>query len=173
MKRKLTILRLMVLVAMVAVGMAALRSNEQTLAAIVLAVTVFALCTSTLFALYHRGAWAGFAVFGWAVFLICQPHSAPAVGPVSLPMAMAYRVVFHVSDPVKFPWVSFRISGYPAIMADGDGKVILGAVQGNSAAFLGIVPVDSVRAGLCLLSMAAGAVGALVGGVIARHDRNN
>src|SRR3954451_12427357 len=81
MKGRPTVLGLMGFVAFVAIGMAALRSNDQTWAAVVLALTVSALCTSTLVAIYHRGAWAGFAVFGWALFLICQPHSAPTVGP--------------------------------------------------------------------------------------------
>ena len=135
MKGRPSVLGLMGLIAFVAIGMAALRSNDPSWAAVVLALTVSALCTSTLVALYRRGAWAGFAVFGWALFLICQPHSAPPIGATTLPMAMAYRVVFYVNDPAEFPWVSFQIPGYPAIMADGEGEPFLAAVKGNSASF--------------------------------------
>src|SRR4051812_4066852 len=106
MKPRSTLRGLMAFVAFFAVGMTALRSNDPLWAAVVLALTIATLCISTLIAIYSRGAWAGFAVFGWAVFLICQPHSAPTVGPISLPIAMAYRVVFFVSAPQQFPWVS-------------------------------------------------------------------
>ncbi len=157
------------LVALVAAAITALRSNDQISAAIVLALTISALCTSTLVAIYRRGAWAGFAVFGWALFLVCQPHSAPSVGPTSLPMAMAYRVVFYVSDPVEFPRVSFQIPGYPAIMTDGRGEPFLAAVSGGSAGGSGRIPINSLRSGLCLLSIVAGVVGALVGSFIARR----
>src|SRR5258707_5918306 len=127
MKAKATVLGLMGVVACFAVGLAAVHTNDEYTAAAVFAFTYFTLCTSTLFAIYRRGAWAGFAVFGWAVFLICQPHSAPPVGPTTLPMEMAYRVAFYVSGPIRFPWVSFQIPGYPAIMADGRGKPMLAA----------------------------------------------
>lgn len=169
MKAQPTILGLMGFIAFFAVAMAAVRTNDESWAAVIFALTGLTLCTASLVAIYRRGAWAGFAVFGWATFLICQPHSAPAIGPTTLPMAMAYRVIFYASDPVKFPWVSFQIPGYPAIMADGEGKPILGAVTGVSAGFLGMVPVNSLRAGLCLSSIVIGFIGAFVGGFIARR----
>src|SRR5262249_30293321 len=131
-------------------------------AAVVFVLTIFTLCTAALVAIYRRGAWAGFAVFGWVQFLIYQPHSAPALGPTPLPMAMAYRVFFSLGNPVAFPTVSFQIPGYPAIMADGDGEPFLAAVSGGSAGFLGRIPVNSLRAGLCLTSILVGFVGALV-----------
>ncbi len=169
MKARPTILGLMGAIALIAVGMAALRTNDELWAAVILALTVFILCTTALLGIYRRGAWAGFAVFGWAQFLICQPHSAPAVGPTPLPMAMAYRLFFHVGDPARFPTVSFQIPGYPAIMADGEGKPFMGAVGGGSATFQGMVPVNSLRSGLCLTSLLAGCVGALVGNFVARR----
>jgi hypothetical protein len=169
MKARLTILQVMGAVAFAVVGMAALRTNDELWAAVILALTVFTLCTAALFAMYRRGAWAGFAVFGWAQFLICQPHSAPALGPITLPMAMAYRIFFHVGNPAQFPTVSFQIPGYPAIMADGDGEPFLAAVSGGWAGFRGPVPVNSLRAGLCLTTILVGFVGAIVGGFIVRR----
>ena len=167
MKSQPTILGLMGVIAFIAVGMVALRTNDELWAAVIFALTVFTLCAAALVAIYRRGAWAGFAVFGWAQFFICQPHSAPALGPTSLPMAMAYRLFFRVGDPAQFPTVSFQIPGHPAIMADGDGKPFLAAVSGGSAGFRGMVPVNSLRAGLCLTSILVGFVGAIVGGFIA------
>jgi hypothetical protein len=163
-----SILGLMGCVAVIAIAMAALRSNDAAWSAVVLALTILALSTSTVVAVYRRGEWAGFAVFGWAMFSICQPHSAPPLGPTTLPMQMAYRVVFYVSDPVKFPWVSFQIPGYPSVMTDGDGNPFLGVIRGTSSGFRGMVPLNSLRAGLCLLCVAFGSVGAIVGGFVRR-----
>jgi hypothetical protein len=154
MKARLTILQVMGAVAFAVVGMAALRTNDELWAAVILALTVFTLCTAALFAMYRRGAWAGFAVFGWAI---------------TLPMAMAYRIFFHVGNPAQFPTVSFQIPGYPAIMADGDGEPFLAAVSGGWAGFRGPVPVNSLRAGLCLTTILVGFVGAIVGGFIVRR----
>jgi hypothetical protein len=97
MKAKPTILGLMGLIAFVAVGLAAARSNDELWAAVVFALTMFALCTASLVAIYRRGAWAGFAVFGWAQFLICQPQSALPVGPTSLSMGIACRLLPYIT----------------------------------------------------------------------------
>jgi hypothetical protein len=169
MKTRPTILGLMGCIAFIAVGMAAVRANDELWAALVFALTVFTLCTAALVAIYRRGAWAGFAVFGWAMFFICQPHSAPAIGPTPLPMLLAYRVFFYLGKPADFPTVSFQIPGYPAIMADGEQGIILAGVSGGSAAIRSRVPVNSLRSGLCLTSLLVGFVGALVGGFIARR----
>ncbi len=93
MKAKPTVLGLMGVVACFAVGLAAVRSNDEYTAAAVFAFTYLILCTSTLLAIYRRGAWAGFAVFGWAQFLICQPHTAPSLGPTSLSQGITYRIL--------------------------------------------------------------------------------
>jgi hypothetical protein len=76
MSRRPTLLGLMALVAYFAFGMAAVRSDNDHLPLTFLALTVSGLCTTTLLAIYRRGAWAGFAVFGWGWFLTCQPHMA-------------------------------------------------------------------------------------------------
>jgi hypothetical protein len=93
MKARPTVLGLMGVVACIAIGLAALRSNDEFSAAVVFALTYLVLCTSTLVAIYRRGAWAGFAVFGWAQFLICQPNTAPPVGATSLSNGIAYRLL--------------------------------------------------------------------------------
>jgi hypothetical protein len=84
-------------------------------------------------------------------------------------MAMAYRVFSSLGNPVEFPTAAYQIPGYPAIMADGQGKPFLAAVSGGSAGFRGLVPVNSLRAGLCLTSILVGFVGALVGAFIGRR----
>jgi hypothetical protein len=166
-----TILGLMGLIAVVAVGMAVLRGNNELVAAVVFALTVAALCTAALVAIHRRGAWAGFAVFGWAQFLICQPNAAPAVGPTSLSNGIAYRLLLHISNSTRFPPPLFGISGYPAIASDDDGRaVMLLAVSGGSASGVGFVPIHSLRAALCLSSIIAGFLGAFVGGFVARHS---
>jgi hypothetical protein len=71
------------LVAYLAIAMAAVRSNNDYWALAVMALNVSGLCTATVMAMYRRGAWAGFTIFGWAWLLICQPwHINPPVGIV-------------------------------------------------------------------------------------------
>jgi hypothetical protein len=171
MKAKPTILGLMGLIAFVAVGLGALRSNNELWAAVVLALTVFALCTASLVAIYRRGAWAGFAVFGWAQFLICQPQSAPPVGPTSLPMGIACRLLPYITPTRSMPPPSFRIGGYPAISSSPDGEPIMFFVfPGGASGFSGYLPVHTLRSGLCLTSLIVGLLGAIVGGSIDRRS---
>jgi hypothetical protein len=171
MKAKPTILGLMGLIAFVAVGLAAARSNDELWAAVVFALTMFALCTASLVAIYRRGAWAGFAVFGWAQFLICQPQSALPVGPTSLSMGIACRLLPYITPARNMTPPSFRIGGYPAISSDADGKPIMLVVFPSGAAISGgYLPVHTLRAGLCLTSLIVGLLGAIVGGFIDRRS---
>jgi hypothetical protein len=83
MVRRPTLLGLMGLIAYLEVAMAAVRSNNDYWALAVMDLNVSGLCTATVMAMYRRGAWAGFTVFGWAWLLICQPwHINPPVGLV-------------------------------------------------------------------------------------------
>jgi hypothetical protein len=171
MNAKPTILGLMGVIAFVAVGLAALRTNNELWAAVILALTVSALCTASLVAIYRRGAWAGFAVFGWAQFLICQPQSAPPVGPTSLSMGIACRLLPYITPVRSMPPPSFRIGGYPAIASDDNGEpMMLFVFPGGASRSGGYLPVHTLRAGLCLTSLVVGFLGAIVGSFVARHS---
>lgn len=159
------------LIVVFAVGLASVRANDEFLMATVLVSTIGLFSTASVIALYRRGAWAGFAIFGWASYLICQPHSAPSIGAATVPNMAAYRLASAISDPIKLPSISFRIGAYPAFFTDGDGNPMLLAVQGGSGARTVMVPVNSLRAGLCLLTLAVGLVGAIVGGWVGRRER--
>jgi hypothetical protein len=97
MLRKPTFLGIMIFIAYIAVGMAAIRSNDSIWALVVVYLTAFVLCFAALMAIHRRGAWAGFAVFGWAYFLIFQPNSALS-GPASLTLAVVTRLVIYFSN---------------------------------------------------------------------------
>ena len=92
MLKRPTLLGLMVLIAYLAVGMAAIRSDTEIWAGVVMYLTVLILCSATLVALHRRGAWAGFAIFGWAYFLILDPNAAER-SPVSVSMEVAHALV--------------------------------------------------------------------------------
>jgi hypothetical protein len=169
MRVRLTILGLMGLIAFIAVGLTALRNNNKFLTAGIFALTVSALCTATLLALYRRGPWDGFAVFGRAQFLICQPNSAPIVGPTSLSMEIVCRVLFFINTSPNLPDPSFKISGFPAIASDGNREPDFMAVLGGTGHTLGWLPVYSLRAGLCLSCIVVGFVGAIIGSLISRY----
>jgi hypothetical protein len=171
MSSRLTILKLMGAVSFIAVGMAALRANDEVWTFINFALTVSGLCTASVVAIYRRGAWAGFAVFGWAQFLICQPQSAPTVGPASIPVAIAYRLSSYVSTPTAFADPSFRIPGFPAIISDVHGKPYISSVVGGSTSGGGFVPIHSLRTVLCFSSIIVGFLGMIVGRFVAGSCR--
>jgi hypothetical protein len=93
-----TILGLMVLIAYLAVGLTAIRSDDKIWAAIVMYLTVFLLCSATLLAIHGRSAWAGFAIFGWAYFLLFNPNE-PDRWPGSISMILATYVVRFFRNP--------------------------------------------------------------------------
>jgi hypothetical protein len=97
MLKKPSLFGLMALIAYIAVGMAGIRSNEAIWAVFVMYLTVFILCSATVVAIDRRGAWAGFAVFGWAYFWIFQPNAA-VQGPTSVSMEVAARLVVSFTD---------------------------------------------------------------------------
>lgn len=169
MRSRPTILGLMGVIACLAVAMAAMRTNDEIWSAVTLTLTVAILCTAALIALYRRGGWAGFAIFGWAQFLICQPPSAPPLGPTSLSIGLACRFLPYIQAGAHPPDPSFRIPGYPAISSVDGEPMLMGVKSNGSATGTGFIPVHSLRAGLCLSSLIAGYFGALVGVYIARH----
>jgi hypothetical protein len=158
MKARPTILGLMGVIAFVAVGIAALRNDDGLSAAVIFALTVSALCTASLIAFYRRGAWAGFAVFGWAQFVICQPNSPSTVGPTSFSMGIAYRLLCSVNTETRDPAVSFT-PGFPTIRLDdwdGTPSLEIRSPTGRSSLLVGKVPIHSLCVGLCLSSIIVG-----------------
>jgi hypothetical protein len=71
---RFTLAALMGAVALVAVGLAALHSPTALWASLVILLALGAICGATVGAILRRGAgrgpWLGFAVFGWAYFLM-------------------------------------------------------------------------------------------------------
>jgi len=168
---RMTLLGLMSVIALMAVGMAAIVTNDEIAAAVFFTLTVSILCTATLIALYRPSAWAGgrwmgFVIFGWAQFWISQPHLAPPVGPTTLTMGLACRLITYATVRTNSFDPSFRIGGYPAISSDNNGNPALMAVIGGNAQNRGVVPVHSLRTVLCLMSLVSGSAGAIVGGVV-------
>ena len=170
MKTRPTILGLMGIVAFLAVGMASLRTNDELRAAVIFVLPVAALCTATLVAMYRRGAWAGFAVFGWAAFLISQPQAPPAAGPTSLPMGLVYQLLVIGRIPAVLPPAVLEVPAFTVIAEDVSGQPMLAFVSNVSTRPLGYVPIPTMRAASCLLSLVIGLVGAIVGGLIDRRS---
>ena len=170
MRARPTVLGLMAVVACFAVGLGAFRTNDEYTAAAVFAMTYLILCTSTLFAIDRRGAWAGFAVFGWAQFLICQPNTAPPVGATSLTNRIAYRLLIrsHGTEQ-EFPPLTIEPIEFTRVMDVGDGKPILVSEAKQTGRLRGSIPVHGLRACLCLSSLLAGLLGAAIGGLISRR----
>jgi hypothetical protein len=170
MKARPTVLGLMGIVACVAVAIAAIRTNDEFTAAAVFALTFLILCTSTVVAIYRRGAWAGFAVFAWAQFLICQPNTAPPLGATSLSNGIAYRLLIrHHGTGQEIPRLTYQPPEFTTVLDVGDGKPILVSESKQVHSARGFIPVHGLRACLCLSSLLAGLLGAAVGGLIARR----
>src|SRR5689334_19088765 len=121
-----SVLGLMGVVACIAVALAVVRSNDQFTAAVIFVVTYLILCTSAVVAIYRRGSLAGFAVFGWAQFLICQPNTAPPVGATSMSNEMAYRALIHLhGTKLESARLPYRPSEFTTVMDVGDGRPML------------------------------------------------
>jgi hypothetical protein len=75
MKPRVTILGLMVVVALVATSLVALRSTLEIWAGAYFSLTVVLLCTAipgmTFRRSIRRAFWAGFASFGWTYLVLC------------------------------------------------------------------------------------------------------
>ncbi len=174
MRARPTVLGLMAVVACFAVGLAALRTNDEYTAAAIFAITYLILCTSTLLAIYRRGAWAGFAVFGWAQLMICQPNTAPPVGATSLTNRIAYRLLirYHGTGQ-EIPPLSNQPQEFLSVIDVGDGKPALVSqskrVVGQTFVYRGQIPIHGLRACLCLSSLLAGLLGVAVGAFVARR----
>jgi len=123
-----TLLGLMLLIAYLAVGLAAIRADEAVWAGVIVYLTVFILSSATLIAIHRRGAWAGFAVFGWAYFLILDPNAAER-GPASVSMIVAYAAARSFIRS-NVPDYSLRAGLSMASVAMG----LLGAVIGGRVA---------------------------------------
>jgi hypothetical protein len=82
---RFTLAALMGAVALVAVGVAALRSPTALWASLVILLALGAICGATVGAILRRGpgrgAWLGFAVFGWAYFLMTLSPWGGCPGP--------------------------------------------------------------------------------------------
>ena len=169
MKARPTVLGLMGIVGCVAVGLAAVRHNDEFTAAAVFALTFFILCTSALIAIYRRGAWAGFAVFGWAQFLICQPNTAPALGTASLPNRLVYLVLIQHVTRQRLPPPTDQLPKVTRVFEIEDGKPILVNQSKMGASIVGFIPVHGLRTFLCLSSLVVGLLGAAVGNLVTRR----
>jgi hypothetical protein len=174
MRARPTVLGLMAVVACFAVGLGALRTNDEYTTAAVLAITYLILCTSTLLAVYRRGAWAGFAAFGWAQFMICQPNTAPPVGATSFTNRIAYQLLirYHGTGQ-EIPLLSNQPEEFFTVLDVGNGKPALVSqskqVVGQVHVLRGEIPIHGLRACLCLSSLLAGLLGVAVGAFVARR----
>jgi hypothetical protein len=148
MRSKATILSLMGVVAVIAIARAALRNSNEACSCLVLVLTLLLLCTATVVAIYLRAAWAGFAVFGWAMFLICQPNSIPESGRTPLIMNAVYEAAVLINTAINPPT--------PSLNGPYD-----------------VLTIDNLRVALCLTSLAFGCFGAIIGEFIARYLRES
>jgi hypothetical protein len=167
--RGLTILAFMGAIAFVAVGLKVVRDDDELWTATFFAMTLAALCAAVLVALYRRGAGAGFALFGWAAFLFCQPQAPPATGPTSLPLGAVCRLLSRASANAFVQPNEPEGPGFSTIAADPEGRPILYYVSNTSVTHIGRVPVNSLRAAQCVVSVVFGFIGAVVGAVVERR----
>src|SRR3954468_2576084 len=90
---RITIARLLLLIAYCGVGFAALRSPSWIWASTVFSLVVAALAAATLTAVYRLGArrafWTGFALCGWLYLgLSSHPWSGPSLRPLIVTSAL-------------------------------------------------------------------------------------
>jgi hypothetical protein len=152
MRPRFSILCLMSVILLVALGLAALKSPTDLRASLVFTATVFVLLTATLGVLLNRSpVLTGFALFGWASLLL-------AFGPMSL------------ATPVPRPLSTLTLEAVLPVMnlspVSGFSEYhnVYASVGVNVGGTIVVAPVAYLQIGHSLLSLLA----ALAGGVIAR-----
>lgn len=107
---RLSLAALMGVVALIAVGVAALRSSTAIWAALVILLALGTVCGATVGAVLRRGPdrgpWLGFAVFGWAYFLMTlSPWGGEyGLGPARFLTRASTALLVHIDpDLVEMP----------------------------------------------------------------------
>jgi hypothetical protein len=153
---RFSIAGLMGVVLIAAIGLAALRSQSQAWAGVLLLSTLAAFCVALVGAFCRRGAarggWIGFAVFGWGYMCagFWPSDRWPTLPTESLLEAIAPRFV-GVDGPFPRPM-------------GGMGGGMVGKGGGGAGGYATRVRVRSFfQSGHCVLALLAASLGALVG----------
>jgi hypothetical protein len=149
MNSRTTILGLMSFVAFAALALAALHNDTMIWAGLMIALTWLALCTAALVAVYRRGAWTGFAIFGWGMFLTSQAYSGS---------------IEETPSPTTYAVHWLLLASWSAIHPE------LSSLAGATGAGYE-VSENSLRVALCLLTLAAGYLGAVLGRFLEERTR--
>jgi hypothetical protein len=152
MRPRFSILGLMAVILLVALGLAALKSPSELRASLVFTATVFVLLTATLGVLLDRSpALTGFALFGWASLLL-------AFGPMSLATTVPRPLSTLILEAVLPAMNLSPVSGF------SEYHNVSASIGVNTGGTIVTAPVADLQIGHSLLSLLA----ALVGGVVAR-----
>ena len=152
MRPRFSILGLMAVILVIALGLAAVKSPTDLRASLVFTATVFILLTATLGVLLNRSpSLTGFALFGWASLLL-------AFGPMSLATTVPRPLSTLILEGVLPALNLSPVSGY------SEYHNVYASLGVNTGGTIVVAPVAYLQIGHSLLSLLA----ALVGGVVAR-----
>jgi hypothetical protein len=165
MKPRITILVLMVVVALVATSLVALRSTLEIWASAYFSLTVVLLCTAIPGMAFRRGMrrafWAGFASFGWTYLVLCfGPVPGTSFKPPPLLTTKLLEVVYpHLST---VPPKEVTIFGQGVWDDSRNIKVTTVATSGGVITFFRNDTEDFQRAGHAIANLIFACAGGFV-----------
>jgi len=170
MRLRFSLAGLMGVVVLVALGIAAIRNANPTVANATYTATVVLLCTASCIALDRKGAWSGFAIFAWAYLLLCTYQ--PERGPELLTLKLIDRASLFINGGMPNFQTHSSASGYDetsnvTYWADDEGARYIERYDNGPTRIL--VPLPYRVIARCLMSLVAGGLGAIVGGYVARR----
>jgi hypothetical protein len=170
MRFRFSLAALVVVVAFCGVGFAALRNANQFWSDAIFTLTAAALCTTTYLALYRRGAWAAFAIVGWASLILSFVR--PENGPELLTTTAIDRLHSYISDQRA----TQPINGLGSEWSHDRPSIIDGAmiryvrVRDDGVSGTDYVPYYYRQVGQSLMSLALAGVGALLAHLVTPRE---
>jgi hypothetical protein len=163
-KTRVTILGMMILVALVATALVALRGTLEIWASAYFSLTLILLCTAIPGIAYrqglHRAYWVGFAAFGWPYLILCfGPVPGTSIKPPPLLTTKVLELAYPYLSTVPPSEVMIHGEG---VWDDSRNIKVTMAAKGGGITFFRNDSEDFQRSGQAITNLVFACVGGFV-----------